>query len=79
MAEIILPDLGEDIEDATISYWHFEEGDHVNAGDDVVEVTTEKTTFNVQSPFSGIITEILAGEGDTVQSGDILALMQEED
>ncbi len=79
MKEIYLPDLGENVEEATISYWHLEEGEHVDAGEDIVELTTEKATFNVQAPYAGIITEIIANEGETVQSGDVLAMMEEEE
>lgn len=78
MKEIYLPDLGENTDEATISYWHCEEGDHVDAGEDVVELTTEKAAFNVQAPCAGIITEIIAAEGTSVQSGDLLAVMEEE-
>ncbi len=79
MYEVKLPDLGEDAGDeATVSVWHFEEGDEVAQGDDLVEMTTDKATFNVPCPVSGVLSEILAEEGDTVQVGEVLAIVERE-
>ncbi len=77
MREVFLPDLGENIEEATISYWHCQEGDQVEPGLDIVEVTTEKATFNVSAPCAGVIIECRTAEGTTVHSGDVLAVIQE--
>ncbi|MBI4846689.1 MAG: hypothetical protein HY810_09525 [Candidatus Omnitrophica bacterium] len=78
MREVVMPDLGTDIEEATISFWHVEEGEVVVQGADLVEVTTDKSTFNVQSPCEGIITEIIALEGETVPVGNALVRIEEE-
>jgi pyruvate dehydrogenase E2 component (dihydrolipoamide acetyltransferase) len=78
MQDILMPDLGQDIEEATISFWHVEEGQHVEEGMDLVEVTTDKSTFNVPVPCAGVITELIATEGETVQVGSTLARIEEE-
>ena len=79
MFEVKLPDMGDDAgEEAIVSTWHFEEGDEINEGDDLVEMTTDKATFNVPSPRQGILHEILAEEGDVVQVGEVLAVLEEE-
>ncbi|MBI5116545.1 hypothetical protein HZA56_08745 [Candidatus Poribacteria bacterium] len=79
MYEIKLPDLGEDAGDeAIVSFWHFDEGDEINEGDDLVEMTTDKATFNVPSPRSGVLSEIVADEGETVKVGEVLALLEQE-
>ncbi|MBU1045183.1 MAG: hypothetical protein KJ915_12390 [Candidatus Omnitrophica bacterium] len=78
MQEILMPALGEDIEEATISFWHVEAGEHVAKGADIVEVTTDKSTFNVVAPCTGVITEILCLEGESVAVGEVLARMEEE-
>jgi len=79
MYEVKLPDLGEDAGDeAIVSIWHFEEGDEINEADDLVEMTTDKATFNVQSPVSGILTKIVADEGDTIEVGEVLAVLEED-
>jgi len=77
MLKVILPPLGENIEQATVSYWYFKIGDKVNADDDLVELATDKATFNLPSPGSGIISELLVSEGDTVKVGDVLAYINE--
>ncbi|MBU1090963.1 MAG: lipoyl domain-containing protein, partial [Candidatus Omnitrophica bacterium] len=58
MTKVVLPDLGEGIEKATLSYWYFKVGEKVNEKDDLVELATDKATFNLPSPCSGTVTEI---------------------
>ena len=76
MNKLILPELGEGITEAIVSFWHFKENDKVDEGDDIVELATDKATFNVPSSSSGIIKKILHPEGDTVKVGDILAELE---
>lgn len=78
MIKVYLPELGENITKATISYWYFEEGSNVIEGNDLVEIATDKATFNVPAPASGILVEIMAHEGDVVHVGDVLAAVEEE-
>jgi len=78
MVDVTLPDLGGEIEDATISFWQVEPGELVQQGADIVEVTTEKATFKVQAPCTGIIAEILVLEGEVVSVGNTLARIHEE-
>ncbi|TRZ95133.1 hypothetical protein D4R78_04590 [bacterium] len=77
MTKIILPELGENIQKATISYWYFQEGEKVQEKDDLVEITTDKATFNLPSPCSGVLREILFREGETVNIGEVLAMIEE--
>lgn len=77
MVKVVLPDLGENIEKATVTYWHVKIGAPVKEGDDLVEMATDKATFNVPSPCSGTITEIVAQEGDVVDVGGVLAVLEE--
>jgi pyruvate/2-oxoglutarate dehydrogenase complex dihydrolipoamide acyltransferase (E2) component len=78
MTKVILPELGEGIKKAIVSYWFVREGDKVKEKDDLVELTTDKAAFNLPSPRSGIITEIFFQEGDTVNVGEALAIIDEE-
>lgn len=73
MTDAKLPPLGEGIEKASVSYWHKSVGDIVKEGEDLVEMVTDKATFNVPSPVSGTIKEIIAGDGDEVRVGQTLA------
>ena len=77
MTKVILPELGEGIEKATVSYWYFKVGDKVHEKDDLVELATDKATFNLPSPCSGILSEILFEEGSTVNIGEVLAAIEE--
>jgi len=76
MANVVLPELGEGVKNATVSFWYFKEGDKVNEKDDLVEFTTDKATFNLPSPCSGTISKIKFAEGDTVNVGEIIAIIQ---
>ena len=54
MTDIVVPDLGEGIEKATVSCWYFKVGDQINEGEDIVELVTDKISpeSNVLSPES---------------------------
>ncbi len=77
MTKVVLPELGEGIEKATVSYWYFKEGEKVGGKDDLVELTTDKATFNLPSPCSGTLSEIFFREGESVNVGEILATIDE--
>lgn len=77
MADVVLPALAEGVDKATVSFWHFERGEDVAEGDDLVEMMTDKATFNVPSPVSGKLVNIMAEEGQTVNVGDIIATIDE--
>lgn len=78
MKEVKLPELAEDMERATISFWHIEEGDPVEEGDDLVEVIADNVTYNIPSPFSGILNEVFFEEGDEVEVGEVIATIEDE-
>lgn len=78
MNEIYLPELGEDIEKATIACWHKKVGERVATDDDICEVVTDKATFNVSCGINGILKEIRFSAGDEVNVGCVLALVAPE-
>ena len=77
MMKVVLPELGEGITKATVSYWYFKDGDKIKEKDDLVELTTDKATFNLPSPCSGVLSEIYFHEGDTVNVGEAVAAIEE--
>jgi pyruvate/2-oxoglutarate dehydrogenase complex dihydrolipoamide acyltransferase (E2) component len=77
MIKVILPELGEGITKATVSYWYYKIGDKVNEKDDLVELVTDKATFNLPSPCSGTLTEIIFSEGNAVNTGEVLGVIEE--
>ena len=74
--EIKLPEMGEGIEEASISFWYKKAGDVVKEGEDLVEMTTEKASFNLPAPTSGTVKQISVSEGDKVKVGQTLAIVE---
>ena len=74
--EVKLPEMGEGIEEASVSFWYKKVGETAKEGEDLVELTTEKTSFNLPSPVSGTVKQISAGEGDKVKVGQTLAVIE---
>jgi pyruvate dehydrogenase E2 component (dihydrolipoamide acetyltransferase) len=77
MTEVRVPDLGDGVENATLSMWHFTPGDTVRQDDNLVELVTDKATFDVPSPVSGKIMDTVISEGTIVKSGDLLVIIDE--
>ncbi len=71
MSDIIIPNFGESVTSATISTWNVASGAHVNAGDTLVTLETDKVASEVEAQESGIL-EILASEGQDVRIGDVI-------
>ncbi len=74
-SKILVPELGEGITKATVSFWYLKEGDQVKFDDDVVELVTDKATFNVSATASGKLKKIFIREGEDVSIGGVLALI----
>jgi len=75
--EVELPDLGEDApEEAEVSFWYVEEGEAIQQGQDMVEMITDKAAFTVPAPAGGTVKSILVAEGDKVQVGQTMAILE---
>ena len=68
-----VPTIGESITEATLGAWKHAEGDYVAVDEPLVEVESEKATFEVPSPGAGILRKILRKAGDTVTVGEVIA------
>ena len=75
--KILVPVLGESITEATVSKWLKKQGDSVIADEAVVELETDKVNLEVPASTHGIIAEINANEGDTVEVGAVLGVISE--
>ena len=64
--EFKLPDLGEGLTEGEIARWLVSEGQEVAEDDPLVEIQTDKTTVEIPSPAAGVVSQILAAEGDVV-------------
>ncbi|MFA5710116.1 2-oxo acid dehydrogenase subunit E2 [Mycolicibacterium sp.] len=78
-ATVCLPELGEGVEQATVTRWLKSVGDYVEVDEPLLEVATDKVDTEVASPHSGTITEILAEEDDVVPVGGGLAIVSGSD
>ncbi|PID23029.1 branched-chain alpha-keto acid dehydrogenase subunit E2 [Sporosarcina sp. P3] len=76
--KITMPQLGESVTEGTIEKWLVAPGDTVAKYDSLAEVTTDKVTAEVPSSFSGVIQEIIAKEGDTIEVGETVCLIEIE-
>lgn len=77
MAEIKVPELAESITEGTVAQWLKQPGDTVTKGDYVVELETDKVNVEIISEHSGVLQEIKAQEGDTVNVGETIAVVNE--
>ncbi|MBO6730391.1 MAG: 2-oxoglutarate dehydrogenase complex dihydrolipoyllysine-residue succinyltransferase [Maricaulis sp.] len=75
MTDIIVPVLGESVTEATVGGWMVKAGDSVSKDDVLVELETDKVAVEVRAEADGVITAIVAEEGDTVEIGAKLAEM----
>jgi multifunctional 2-oxoglutarate metabolism enzyme len=76
--DIVTPTGGESVTEGTILEWSVKVGDAVKEGDTVVEISTDKVDMELPAPASGTILEILAGDGETVTVGQVIARMSAE-
>jgi len=77
VAEIKVPELAESITEGTIAQWLKHPGDHVDKGEYIVELETDKVNVEVISEEEGVVQSLLFEEGDTVQVGDVIAIVGE--
>ena len=75
MAEIIVPELAESITEGTVAQWLKQPGESVEKGEFIVELETDKVNVEIISEEAGIVQEHLAAEGDTVQVGQVIAIV----
>jgi 2-oxoisovalerate dehydrogenase E2 component (dihydrolipoyl transacylase) len=73
---VVMPQLGESVHEGTISKWLVKPGDKVVEFEPMLEVDTDKVNAEVPAPVSGILREILAKEGETVQAGAEIAVVE---
>lgn len=77
MTDVMVPALGESVSEATVSTWFKKVGDFVNQDEMLCELETDKVSVEVPAPVSGILAEIIAGEGVTVAANARLGIITE--
>src|SRR5215203_5511551 len=73
--ELKLPDLGEGLTEGEIARWLVSEGQKIAEDDPLVEIQTDKTTVEIPSPAAGVVSRILAAEGDVIPVGQVIVVI----
>lgn len=75
LEQIKMPALGATMEEGVIIAWKVKEGDEVAKGDIILELESDKSTFDFESPCAGVVRKIFAGDGDTVPVQQMIAII----
>ena len=79
ITRVVMPPLGETMDEGTISRWVVNIGDKVEKGDILLEVESDKSILDVESFGNGILRKIIVQEGETVSIGTLIAVIAEAD
>ena len=78
MIDVLVPQLSESVSEATLLEWKKQPGEAIEADEILIEVETDKVVLEVPAPSSGVMAEIVKGDGSTVTSGEVLARIDTE-
>jgi 2-oxoglutarate dehydrogenase E2 component (dihydrolipoamide succinyltransferase) len=76
--EVKVPVLAESVAEATLMNWHKQPGDSISRGDSLIDIETDKVTLEVAALNDGVLVEILKGDGELVESNEIIARIDTE-
>ncbi len=76
---VLMPQLGETVAEGTVAAWHKKEGDTVAKDEILLDVETDKAATEVPAPMDGVMTSVLVQEGETVDVGTVLAVINAPD
>lgn len=79
VTEVVMPQMGESVMEGTIIEWAKQIGDHVEVDETLLEIATDKVDTEVPSPEAGILVEIRAQAGDTIEVGQVIAVISKGD
>lgn len=74
---VIMPQMGESIQEGTLTKWHKKVGEKVEREEILFEISTDKVDTEIPSPVSGVLVQILANEGQTVSVNSVIALIDD--
>ncbi len=78
ITDVVVPQLSESVSEATLLTWKKKPGEAVQADEILIEVETDKVVLEVPAPASGVLSEIVKGDGSLVTSGEVLARIDTE-
>ncbi|MFJ0749357.1 biotin/lipoyl-containing protein, partial [Bordetella bronchiseptica] len=73
ITDVLVPQLSESVSEATLLTWKKQAGAAVEADEILIEIETDKVVLEVPAPSSGVLSEIVMGDGSTVTSGEVIA------
>jgi len=76
--EVIMPKMGDAMEEGTLLKWLKSEGDSVEEGEPIAEIETDKVTLELEAENAGTLAQLRAGEGDSVPVGEAIAFIAGE-
>src|ERR671914_2446708 len=76
--EVIMPKMGDAMEEGTLLKWLKSEGEEVSEGDPIAEIETDKVTMELEAEDAGMLAQLIADEGQEVPVGDAIAFIQGE-
>jgi 2-oxoglutarate dehydrogenase E2 component (dihydrolipoamide succinyltransferase) len=76
--EVKIPQLSESVAEATLVSWHKNVGDAVTRDENLIDIETDKVVLELPAPDSGVLVEVLKGNGDSVASGELIAKIDTE-
>jgi pyruvate dehydrogenase E2 component (dihydrolipoamide acetyltransferase) len=71
--DVVMPQMGVSVSEGTVTKWLKQPGDHIESDETLLEISTDKVDTEVPSPASGVVSELLVQEGETVAVGTVLA------
>ncbi len=78
LIEVKVPQLSESVAEATLLQWHKKPGDAVERDQNLIDIETDKVVLELPAPESGVIARIIKGDGGTVVSGEVIAVIDTE-
>ena len=76
--EVVMPQMGESIAEGTITKWMKQVGERIERDEALLEISTDKVDTEIPSPAAGVLVQIVAEEGATVEVGTVIAMIGEE-
>src|SRR5262249_47951556 len=71
--DVVMPQMGVSVSEGTVTRWLKQVGEHVEADETLLEISTDKVDTEVPAPSSGVVSEILVPEGEAVEVGPLMA------
>jgi 2-oxoglutarate dehydrogenase E2 component (dihydrolipoamide succinyltransferase) len=78
LIEVKVPQLSESVAEATLLQWHKKPGDAVERDQNLIDIETDKVVLELPAPESGVLARIVKGDGGTVVSGEVIAVIDTE-